>query len=82
MSTKKPAKEKCSFRIVNAAGTSLSFNVDGSVVLGMVEAFSWLSPERRLSMLARLEKKQEELLAKEAARADTKTGDLFEGAGA
>lgn len=74
----KEVKEKSSFRIKTADGNQLSFDVNGSVVLGVVEAFSWLPPERHLTMLDRLAKKQEELLAKEAAR-DTQTADLFGG---
>lgn len=73
----KEIKEKATFRIKTADGNQLSFDVNGSVVLAMVEAFSWLAPDRRQTLLARLEKKQEELLAREAARADSKTADLF-----
>lgn len=76
--SKKEVKEKATFRIKTADGNQLSFEVNGSVVQAMVEAFSWLPPERRQTMLDRLAKKQEELLAKETARADA-TADLFAG---
>lgn len=67
----KPVKESASFRIVNGEN-AVSFKVDGSVVLAIVEAFTWLSPDRRLILLKRLEAKQAQLLEKEASRAATK----------
>lgn len=64
---KKPPAEKSSFVIVND-GNSVSFTANGSVVGGIVEAFSWLPPERRAKLLERLSIKQAQMLAKESER--------------
>lgn len=61
----KPIKETASFRIKNG-DTAVSFKVDGSTVLALVEAFTWLTPERRLKVLERMQAKQVALLAAEA----------------
>ena len=63
----KPVKESASFKIASG-DTTVSFNVDGSTVLALVEAFTWLTPERRLKVLDRMQAKQAELLEREAAR--------------
>ena len=63
----KPVKETASFRIKNG-DTAVSFKVEGSTVAAIVEAFTWLTPERRLKLLERLQAKQVELLAKQAAQ--------------
>lgn len=70
--SKAASKEAASFRIKNGE-TSVSFKVEGSMVAALVEAFTWLAPERRLKVLERMQAKQVELLAKEAERAATKT---------
>ena len=57
-------KEKASFTIVNG-NTVVSFKVDGSTVVAIREAFSFLSPERRLKVLAQLQAKQATLLERE-----------------
>jgi hypothetical protein len=63
----KPVKETASFKIANG-DTSVSFKVEGSTVFALVEAFSWLTPARRLNVLESLQVKQAELLERERAR--------------
>ena len=69
----KPIKESAAFKIKNGE-TAVSFKVEGSTVLALVEAFTWLPPDRRLRVLERLQAKQAELLAKEAERAAAVAG--------
>ena len=63
----KPPKESASFKI-NRYDTTVCFKVEGSTVFALVEAFSWLTPERRLNVLEGLHAKQAELLQRESAR--------------
>lgn len=64
---KAPPSEKSSFTIVNGE-TAVSFACKGSVVSGIAEAFTWLSPERRAKLLERLNAKHAQLVAKESER--------------
>ena len=65
--------ESAKFVIKNDLGTRVEFTAKGSVVGGIVEAFTWLPPARRQKLLDRLAKKQEELRANEAERAAAAT---------
>lgn len=62
----KPVKEKAAFVIRMQEGGSIRFACDGSVVAGIVEAFTLLAPERRTKLLERLQAKQQELVTREA----------------
>lgn len=62
----KPIKESASFRIKNGDIVT-SFKVEGSTVAALIEAFAWLTPERRLRVLERIHAKQAMLLEREAA---------------
>jgi hypothetical protein len=65
---KAPPAEKAAFTIANPDGVSVSFKVTGSVIGAIVEAFTWLSPDRRAKLLERLNAKHAHLLAKESER--------------
>lgn len=65
----KPVKEKAAFTIRMEDGGSLTFKAEGSVVGGIVEAFSLLPPDRRQTLLTRLQVKQAQILDREAQRA-------------
>ena len=60
-----PIKESAIFRIKNGE-TAVSFKVEGSTVAALVEAFTWLTPERRLKVLTRLQSTQDAFLKSEA----------------
>lgn len=64
------ADERAKFVIVND-GCAVSFSVNGSTVAAIDEAFGWLSPERRVMALKRLEATQARLLAAESEAAKT-----------
>ena len=70
----KPIKETASFKIKSHGGAAVSFRVEGSTVAALVEAFGWLTPERRLTVLERLQAKQAELLQAEAECAQAQGG--------
>jgi hypothetical protein len=65
---KKAPKESSSFKIDNN-GVQVSFRCEGSVVGGIVEASTWMPPDRRQRLIERLQVKHQELLEKEARRA-------------
>lgn len=63
----KPIKETATFRIKNG-DTTVSLKVEGSTVGALIQAFTFLSPERRLKVLERMQAKQAALLEAEALR--------------
>ncbi len=65
---KAPPAEKATFTIVGLDGVAVSFKVAGSVVGAIVEAFTWLHPDRRVRLLERLNAKHAQMLSKEAER--------------
>jgi hypothetical protein len=65
---KAPPVEKAAFTIVNPDGVSVSFKVTGSVIGAIVEAVSWLPPDRRVKLLERVNAKHAQMLAKESER--------------